>query len=89
MTTQRKLRLTIAERSGVTVLEAVTPEQLVGLLWKRAFIRSTTPWTYMQDVSGSAMIQVGKRVRYDTAWHFLADLDAAKLITMDWGDDPR
>jgi len=71
----------------VTTFTETTPEQLVGRLWKHAYIRSATPWRYMQEVAVSAKVQTGHRVRHDTAAHFLRDLASAGLIAMDWGTD--
>ena len=82
----RILRLTIVEERGVTTYEG-TPQQLVGRLWKHAYIRSATPWRYMREVAASAKVQTGHQVRYDTAEHFLRDLATAGLIALDQGTE--
>ena len=77
----------VIEEGGVVLLEGTTPEQVVGLLWKQAFIQEATPWEYMGAVAGSVKVYSGADVRTDTARHFLADLAAAHVLEVEWGKD--
>jgi hypothetical protein len=81
------LRLTLLGDAGVVAFTATTPEQLVGRLWRHAYIREATPWQYMREVSNSVRVQFGHTVRTDTARHFIQDLEAAGLVIVDWGTD--
>ncbi len=64
-----------------------TPEQVVGFLWKTAFLRNTSPPKYMRAVARRVKLASGKRPRTDTAAHFLADLAEAGVITILEVDD--
>jgi len=64
---------------------AETAEQFVGLLWKTAFLRETDPGEYMVEVARRVAIYNRCDVRSDTARHFLDDLVAAGLVTIEWG----
>lgn len=64
--------------------ESETPEQMVMFLWKVAWLRETTPAKYTKQVSRRVKIYNGKQVRFDTAQHFLEDLEAAGLVAIEW-----
>jgi len=74
---------TLEDRHPET-FETETPEQLVGLLWKTAFIRETSPDQYMVEVARRVKVWNGKTVRSDDAKTFLLDLAAAGFVHIDW-----
>jgi len=64
---------------------AKTSEQLVGFLWKTAFMQESGPGEYMVEVARRVKLYNGCHVRTDTARHFLQDLFDAGLVYIDWG----
>jgi len=66
-----------------------TAEQMVGLLWKTAFLRETSPGEYMAKVAQRVKVWNGSDVRFDTAGHFLADLEAAGMVRIEYGTEER
>jgi len=57
-----------------------TAEQVVGYLWKAAFLRKTSPHRYMRAVARRVRLGHGRKVRTDTPTHFLHDLDSVAVI---------
>jgi len=64
-----------------------TPEQMVGMLWKAAFVRNASPDAYMSEVARRVAEYSGETVRHDTATNFLADLSAAGLVSIEWNQE--
>lgn len=61
-----------------------TSEQMVGKLWKTAFVKEESPHRYMKAVSKRLRLY-NKKVRYDTADNFLSDLEDAGFVEIEWG----
>lgn len=78
------MTITVKTLDDGSVFTAETPEQLVGLLWKDAFIRESTPDQYMSAVARRVKLWNGHDVRDDDATLFLLDLESAGLIDVGW-----
>ena len=76
--------LTTVHDTRPETFEGSTPEQIVGYLWKTAFLRETSPDEYMVEVARRVAIYNRHDVRTDTAVHFLLDLAAAGLVVINW-----
>jgi hypothetical protein len=70
--------------NGQQIVEGATAEEIVeqmaGLNWPDPDQKPATVDDYMREVSERVKIQKGAPVRYDTAEHFLEDLEAAGAI---------
>jgi len=60
-----------------------TAQQIVCFLWKNAFLEESTVDTYMKAVQDRCVAVGDEPPRSDTAQHFLEDLMALKIITID------
>ena len=60
---------------------AETCEQLVGLMWKGAFIEEAGPGEYMEAVAKRVKTQTGRTIRFETANAFILGLCSAGLAT--------
>ena len=67
-----------------TTYTANTPEQIVGILWKNAFVQETTPGEYMKAVSRRIVLSNGTHTSTKNATKFLEDLELAGVIRIDW-----
>ena len=88
------MRLTTRDHTGHREhYTARTSEQLVGMLWKAAFLTESSPGKYMQRVSARVALretdQQIEPVRSDSARHFLEDLVSRELISIDWEEHDR
>lgn len=62
-------------------LSAQTYEQLVGKMWKAAFITEATPYEYMQAVSKRLAYQ-GLEIPTKSALEFISGLQQAGLVSL-------
>jgi hypothetical protein len=62
----------------------LTAEQMVGRLWKDAFLTEASPGEYMRAVARRSGELGDRPPRTDTATHFLEDLEALEVVTIDW-----
>lgn len=60
-----------------------TAAWIVRQMNRDSWMRSNSKMEYMADVADRVLVQTGDRIRSDCAEHFLADLAAAGLITID------
>ena len=60
---------------------AETYEQLVGLMWKAAFIEEAGPGEYMEAVAKRVKTQTGRTIRIDSAGAFIIGLHSARIAT--------
>lgn len=66
-----------------------TPEQMVGLLWKSAFVLNTSPGEYMKAVARRVKMYDGTQPRTHNARVFLADLASSGIIDIEWGSNEQ
>jgi len=60
---------------------AETCEQLVGLMWKAAFIEEAGPGEYMKAVAKRVKTQTNRTIRTDSADAFIIGLNSARIAT--------
>lgn len=65
-----------------------TPEGVVQELHKMSLAPSHNDREFMRSVSDRVMFQTGKRIRTDTASHFVEDLLGIGLLLPDYPKDP-
>jgi hypothetical protein len=78
------IKLTTVHDRHPEQFKSETPEQMVGMLWKTAFVKETGPDTYMTEVARRVKMYNSHDVRTDTAQNFLLDMEAAGLVNIEW-----